>query len=166
MFKTKQVHIQEKKVFSRIQFLQNFFLEFSFLTFFENTYIFTPQSLFIVLTFDNLIIQQLTTDHTAYLSKQKYSKFGTSAKREQKIVAGLEIRDRAWASPSALIRRNPYYGVSLTSVPQKNVPSAVLIYYCAQYVFQRDRRYIVVKSNIFVRFPGEFKITKRHFEIN
>ena len=105
---------KKKKVFLEyIQFLQNLFSEFFFLSFFEKTYILTPQSLFIVLTFDNLIIQQLTTDHTAYLSKQKYSKFGTSAKREQKIVAGLEIRDRAWASPSALIRKNPCYGVSL-----------------------------------------------------
>ena len=112
MFKTKQVHIQEKKSFFSNTIFQNFFSEFFFRTFFEKKYILTPQSLFIVLTFDNLIIQQLTTDHTAYLSKQKYSKFGTSAKREQKIVAGLEIRDRAWASPSALIRRNPYHGVS------------------------------------------------------
>ena len=58
MFKTKQVHIQEKKkVFLEyVQFLQNLFSEFFFLSFFEKTYILTPQSLFIVLTFDNLII--------------------------------------------------------------------------------------------------------------
>ena len=29
----------------------------------------------------------------------------------------------------------------LTSVTQKNVPSAIVIYYCAWYVFLRDRRY-------------------------
>ena len=31
----------------------------------------------------------------------------------------------------------------LTSVTQKNVPSAVVIQYCAWYVFLRNRRYII-----------------------
>ena len=39
-----------------------------------------------------------------------------------------------------------FYEFELTSVPQKNVPSAVIIYYCAWYVFLRDRRY---KKKIF-----------------
>ena len=56
MFKTKQVHIQEKKSFFSNTIFQNFFSEFFFRTFFEKKYILTPQSLFIVLTFDNLII--------------------------------------------------------------------------------------------------------------
>ena len=30
----------------------------------------------------------------------------------------------------------------ITSVTQKNVPSALLYYYCAWYVFLRNRRYI------------------------
>ena len=30
----------------------------------------------------------------------------------------------------------------ITSVTQKNVPSAVVYYYCAWYVFLRDRRYV------------------------
>ena len=37
-------------------------------------------------------------------------------------------------------KNSEYVYVCLTSVPQKNVPSAVVIYYCAWYVFLRDRR--------------------------
>ena len=43
---------------------------------------------------------------------------------------------------STFTRVSQKFGIKVTSVPQKNVPSTVVYYYCAWYVFLRDRRYI------------------------
>ena len=44
-------------------------------------------------------------------------------------------------SPLLLSLSEKYIKMNLTSVTQKNVPSAIVTYYCVWYVFLRDRRY-------------------------
>ena len=47
-------------------------------------------------------------------------------------------------------KSDPEKATVLTSVPQKNVPSVVVYYYCAWYVFLRDRCYLLETNEIHI----------------
>ena len=57
------------------------------------------------------------------------------------ILNGFPRKDRGY-----LIEGNKH---QVTSVTQKNVPSAVVYYYCTWYVFLRDRRYVIADWAIY-----------------
>ena len=59
----------------------------------------------------------------------------------------------------SLVDKNPCIkndNTPLTSVTQKNVPSALVIYYCAWYVFLRDRRYTLQQNMVILKFANYF----------
>ena len=53
------------------------------------------------------------------------------------VLVNLNVTNKTWLKYFNL---KTFIDNVVTSVPQKNVPSAVVIYYCAWYVFLRDRR--------------------------